>query len=168
MRILSCILLCALLTSCANFSSEESRKNTQLVRHDSVGITCELVGINGDSLIIEPQDGNAQYFPIHYSLIDHIELRNDASPTLLGAGGLLLGGTVGWLVGGALVEGQYGLGAAFNALSIVAVGAVAGAIIGASGGDDLTIEIQERQDLDKLAKYCRYKTNYQLRLVRGY
>ena len=168
MRILSCILLCTTLTSCANFSSEESRKNTQIIFTDSTQMWCELIGVNGDSLIVEPRDGRAQYFPIHHSHVGHVVLRNEASPTMLGAGGLLLGGTVGWLIGSALVEGGYGLGAAFSALSMVAFGAIGGAIIGAGGASDLVVYIEEPGDINKLARYCRYKTNYQLRLVRGY
>src|SRR5689334_15825133 len=84
-------IIATFAAGCANFTSEASRLGTQVVLRNGEKVTSELIGVDGDSLIIAPHDGSFRDVGLHYRWIDRVLLLNDGSRT----GSVLAGGVLG-------------------------------------------------------------------------
>lgn len=175
-RTTTLVILALSLIGCGNFTSEFSRHSTQIFLKDSNVLVGELLGINRDSLAFRPQHG--QLSAAHWSAIEKVVLVNGgshpvgrlAATSVFAFGGFILGGLAGSSFGRSQHTGEWaGLAEGLVGAGIgLSIGGGVGAWLSTRSDQDREVPISSSADLNKLEKYCKYPTNYELRLARGY
>lgn len=178
-------ILFALFIACQScspkFSTPQARSNSVFFLRDSTEMRGELLALVDDSLFVLRNDlaetsAQRTIASFHYMSLEAAVFRNDAPEGLNAVGGLvggaLLGGVGGFLLGSLSDAGSSGnnrgWGALLGVVGGVPVGGLVGFFVGLVSGLDETVIVEDRQDLEELMPFVRFKDATELKNFRGY